>query len=220
MLFTNGKNPDSFFKFLKEKILNINNRIKVIFDDFEKINFSPLKILMNWLVKLIDRYKTINIKSMEKKINNLNLFYDLFQILKNKINEIYFFKDLEKENKDSKENINFYLLESIINIFDKKINDELDLNIFTRTSFLILNDKEKNNIIKDLFECYILYKIIFFNYEKVIINNYKNNEEFRKLVEEITFVFDKEKDKSDKNEKGIIDEYVEDNKKIILIILK
>jgi len=67
------------------------------------------------------------------------------------------------------------LFEEIINIFDyeRKIEENNFIHFF-----FLFNEREKNNIIKNLLECLYLYNIIYFSYEKVILHNIKYEEIF------------------------------------------
>jgi len=170
-----------FDKNYEMKIIEIVNKninfieeiIQRITDIKNNLHFSCSKKLPNQLETLIDKFKSTKIKSMEMEIqiNNFNIFDELFQSLKEKIKENYFFKKI-KERVRLKKKIPNYLFEKIINIFDKTTIDEIDYNLIYNTSFFSQSDREKDNIINNLFKCYQLYKIIYFNFEKVIKYNY------------------------------------------------
>ena len=154
---------DGIDKSIYKKIIDFLE-IAEIYNDFKTIQFSSLQKLLNF----IENFKTINIE-MEKKKTNLRYLHEIFKFLKEKmISNNLFQKIMEKTNFTKK--VFDGLFEEIINIFDyeRKIEENNFIHFF-----FLFNEREKNNIIKNLLECLYLYNIIYFSYEKVILHNIK-----------------------------------------------
>ena len=164
--YKSGKSTISLI--ISTYLSKMNYKVLLIDGDLEKQDLSFI-INMNWKNnKNYNKEKLKNnTKINNKKIKNINNNY-FFQY--------YFFKNKNKnESNLNKYKINFFYLKNIINLYTKKINN--NLYFFYVLNYLLNNKKNKsnqnNNILKK--QINIFFNIIKNKYDFIIIELSKNN---------------------------------------------
>ena len=164
--YKSGKSTISLI--ISTYLSKMNYKVLLIDGDLEKQDLSFI-INMNWKNnKNYNKEKLKNnTKINNKKIKNINNNY---------FYQYYFLKNKNKnESNLNKYKINFFYLKNIINLYTKKINN--NLYFFYGLNYLLNNKKNKsnqnNNILKK--QINIFFNIIKNKYDFIIIELSKNN---------------------------------------------